>query len=104
MRRSSIVRDSAWNVDGLPPEQVEYYKKHVFEELLPVQSVAVPENNPLQDEQQDFIDSIRDARQPRVSGLDAMESVGLAVGILQQIETSNIRFHRGRGIDIRRAA
>ncbi|MDG2385263.1 MAG: Gfo/Idh/MocA family oxidoreductase [Pirellulaceae bacterium] len=104
MSRSSLVQDNSWNIYGLSSEDVDHYKEHVFDQLLPVRNIEVNENNPLLDEQQDFIDSIRQGRQPRVPGSDAVESVRMATDILEQMKRSHANFHRSDRMTIRRAA
>ena len=104
MSRSSVVQHDSWSVYGLSSEDVDHYKAHVFEQLLPVQTITVNENNPLLDEQQDFIDSIQYGREPRVPGVDALESVRMATDILDQIERSHASFHRLDRMSLRRAA
>ena len=104
MHQSDLVQRSDWNVHRLDSSEIDHYKKHVFDQLLPVEDISVAENNPLQDEQQDFVDSIRDGRPPRVSGADATESVRMAIDILHQIEVSHSRFRHGDRLGIRRAA
>ena len=96
LTRSPRVCSSNWNVRRLTAEATQDYKDKVFTELLPVESCQLPENNPLQDEQQDFIDSIREKRPPRVSGADATESIEMALEVIAQIQSTKRQSLPGR--------
>lgn len=87
MSQSAVARHPEWNVHDLTPQQVASYKEQVFEQLLPVESCELPQNNPLQDEQQDFVNSILDKTAPRVSGGDALESIRMAIDVIACIQS-----------------
>ncbi len=85
--QSRSVRDRSWNTDGMTPEHVAANRDQLFQELMPVAELDVPQANPLADEQQDFVDSICEGRPPRVGGQDAHETVKLAMEVVRRIET-----------------
>ena len=96
LTRSPRVCSPSWNVRRLTAEATQDYKDKVFTELLPVESCQLPENNPLQDEQQDFVDSIREKRSPRVSAADATESIEMALKVIAQIQSTKRQTLPGR--------
>ena len=92
-RTATLVRPSEtllrrrFDVDGLSPEQVEYYKKHLADEHLPQERLQFEAVDALALEADDFVDAIRTARQPRVNGEAGRDAVVLAEQILTQIRT-----------------
>ncbi|MEX0938246.1 MAG: Gfo/Idh/MocA family oxidoreductase [Pirellulales bacterium] len=69
----------------LSPAEKEHLKSHLFEEVLPQRTAAGIDRNALADEQQDFVDSIRHGRAPRVSGEQAAKTIALAERVLESI-------------------
>ena len=90
-RTTTLVRPSEtllrrqFNVDGLTPEQVEYYRKHLVEEHLPREQKQFDAVDALALELQDFVDAIRTPRLPRVSGAAGRDAVAVAEQILERI-------------------
>ena len=87
-RTTTLVRPSEtllrrqFHVDQLTPEQVEYYRKHFAEEHLPRQHKQFGDVDALVLELQDFVESIRTPRQPRVNGAAGRDAVAVAEQIL----------------------
>jgi predicted dehydrogenase len=91
-RTASIVRPDEsllkrqFHTESLTAEQVEHYRQHLGEELLPRQQLALEAVDALALEQQDFVDSIRTARAPRVTGQQARDAIAVAEEILAEID------------------
>jgi len=92
-RTTTVVRPSEtllarrFAVDSLSADQIEHYKTHLFEEHLPRQQLQGEAVDALQLELDDFVQSIRTSRPPRVSGQQARDAVALAEQILTKIHT-----------------
>ena len=90
-RTTTVVRPSEtllarrFAVDSLSPDQIEHYKTHLFDEHLPRETLENDAVDALQLELDDFVQSIRTSRPPRVSGQQARNAVALAEQILAKI-------------------
>lgn len=100
LKRSATLQHGQVDVEKFGPVEIANWKERVFTDLTPVESIEVPEANPLADEQADFIAAIESNRAPRVEAHDAANVVWTAERILDQIVES----FTSPGIDIRRAA
>jgi predicted dehydrogenase len=87
VRPSQSLLNRQLDIDLLSPEQVEHYKEHLFDELLPRAVVEFEEVDALALEQEDFLGSIRTPRRPRVPGEAGRNAVALAEQILGRIHT-----------------
>jgi predicted dehydrogenase len=87
VRPSQALLNRRLDVDLLSPEQVEHYKEHLFEELLPRAEVKFEPVDALELEQEDFLESIRTPRRPRVPGEAGRNAVAVAEQILGRIHT-----------------
>lgn len=91
-RSASIVRPSEtllrgqFNVDALTPEQVAYCRDHFAEEHLPREQLTFDAVDALALEDEDFIESIRTPREPRVSGEAGRDALAIADEILACIK------------------
>jgi hypothetical protein len=92
-RTTTIVRPSEtllarrFDVESLAPEQVDHYKKHLFEEHLPREELHAEPVDAIRLELDDFLESIRNTRSPRVSGEQARGALAVAEQILSKIHT-----------------
>ena len=86
IRPSETLLRRRFDVESLSPEQVEHYKTHLLEEHLPRQTQQFPAVDALALELDDFVDSIRNHRLPRVTGDQARDAVALAEEILFEID------------------
>ena len=92
-RTTTLVRPSEtllrrrFDVDSLPAEAVEYYKEHLFEEHLPREEIQSEAVDALSLELNDFVESIRMPRAPRVTGEQGRETIAVAEQILAKIHT-----------------
>ncbi len=88
--RSAVVsafinKDLRRDVADLLPHQNKRVRESLFESVLPVQTTTLEPQNAIQKEQQDFVDSIRTGRQPRVDGRAGRRAVAIAQSILDSI-------------------
>ena len=74
-----------WLASSSTRQQIEHYKTHLFEEHLPRETLENDAVDALQLELDDFVESIRSSRPPRVSGQQARNAVALAEQILAKI-------------------
>src|SRR5262249_58140076 len=68
------------------PQTRQHLKDHLFEDLLPLDRFEAAETNALLAELNDFAASIRDQRQPIVTGQQGRDCLAVAEQILQSIE------------------
>ena len=91
-RTATLVRPSEtllrrqFHVDGLTPEQLEHYRQHFAEEHLPREQLAFDAVDALALELDDFVESIRTPRQPRVNGEAGRDALAVAEQILARID------------------
>jgi predicted dehydrogenase len=83
--RSNPLRDGSFRPERCTPSQIEALRGHVFDQLLPLSQLQVPEANPLRDELADFVDSVQHHRRPRVPAEDALRAVRLAEQVCREI-------------------
>jgi predicted dehydrogenase len=92
-RTTTVIRPSEtlvarrFDVHSLSAEQVEHYKEHLLADHLPREEIQSEAVDALQLELDDFVQSIRTSRPPRVSGRQARDAVALAEQILAKIHT-----------------
>ena len=90
-RTTSLVRPSEtllrgdFHADQLSPEQVEHYKTHLAEEHLPREQKSYDAVDALALELEDFVESIRTVRQPRVNGQAGRDALAVAEQVLASI-------------------
>ena len=87
VRPSETLQRRQLDVDDLSPQQVEHYREHLFDELLPRTQTRFEAVDALRLELDDFIESIGTARQPRVSGESGRDAIAIAEQILARIRT-----------------
>ena len=87
VRPSEVLRRRQFDVDALSPEQVEHYREHLFEDLLARTQTQFEAVDALALELDDFIESIRGARQPRVPGESGRDAIAVAEQILARIRS-----------------
>jgi predicted dehydrogenase len=92
-RRATLVHPSEtllgrkFRVDGLTPEQIEHYREHFAEEHLPREELALEAVDALALEIDDFVESIRTSREPRVNGEAGRDALAVAEQVLARIHT-----------------
>mgnify|MGYP001612720782 CR=1 FL=1 len=67
-----------------PAEQAQI-KERLFQDYLPLHELPVAESNAILEEQRDFVASIREFRQPKVSGHDGLRALDAAERILTSL-------------------
>ena len=85
-RPSDTLRRREFHVDALSPEEVDYYREHLFEEHLPQETFEEGAVDALALELEEFVDSIRLRREPLVSGRAGADAVAVAERVLEAIE------------------
>jgi predicted dehydrogenase len=74
-----------FDLDDIEPQARLHLKDHLFEDLLPLDRFEAAEVNALLEELNDFAGSIRDQRQPVVTGQQGRDVLAVAEQILQSI-------------------
>ena len=85
VRPSQTLLRRRLDVDSLSPDEVEHLKTHLAEVHLPQEEIETPAVDALMLEVQDFVQSIRAPRQPRVTGQQARDTIAVAEQILDKI-------------------
>ncbi len=85
------VRHGEFDFNALPPEERPGFKDHVFADVLRLEPVEIESRNALADELRDFVDAIREQRQPRVTGHAGREALAVAEAVVE-----SARSHRWR--------
>ncbi len=91
VRPSKQVLRGEIDVQAMSVEERERVKHNLFTDMLPVTDLAVEKRNAIQDEQADFLNSIRTGRRPRVCGEQGRYCLSVAEKILDRIrETEDL--------------
>jgi len=85
VRPSETLLRRQFDVDALTPEEVAYYRDHLAEEHLPREQLQSPAVDALALELDDFVESIRQQRSPRVAGAAGRDAVAVGEQILARI-------------------
>jgi predicted dehydrogenase len=83
--REDVLRRE-FRADQLTAADRDYWKEHLFDELLVRTQYETPAVNAIQEEQRDFVRAIREGRAPRVDGVAGRDAVAVAEMILERIE------------------
>jgi predicted dehydrogenase len=86
VRPSETLTRRQFHLENLTAEQVEHYRTHFADELMPREQKAFEAVDALALESEDFVDSIYKSREPLVSGEAGRDALGLAERILDRIE------------------
>jgi predicted dehydrogenase len=85
VKPSEALLRGEFRAQDLTPKEIEHYKTHFADEHLPRQTVTCEAVDALALELEDFVDSIRSARQPRVTGEAGRDALAVAEQILADI-------------------
>ena len=85
VRPSETLKNRQFSVDSLTPEQLEHCRTHFAEEHLPKKCQTFDAVDALALEIDDFIESIRTSRPPRVTGEAGRDALAVAEEILIRI-------------------
>jgi predicted dehydrogenase len=88
VRPSETLRQGAFHVDDLLPEQVEHCRRNFADEHLPCEQLQFDAVDALALEVRDFVEAIRTPRQPLVDGQAGRDAVALAETILNRIHAN----------------
>jgi predicted dehydrogenase len=83
--RQDVLRRQ-FHVEHLSADEREYYREHLFDEVLVRTQYDMPAGNAIEEEQRDFEAAVRCGRAPRVDGAAGRDAVALAEMILQRID------------------
>jgi predicted dehydrogenase len=86
VKPSDAVLRREFRADQLTSEERAYWKEHVFDELLVRSPREARPINAIQEEQLDFVSSVRSGKSPRVDGVAGRDAVAVAEMILERIE------------------
>ena len=86
VRPSETLKKRQFSVDPLTAEQLEHYRAHFAEEHLPKECQTFDAVDALALEIDDFIESIRGNRPPRVTGQSGRDALAVAEQILGRID------------------
>ena len=92
-RTATLVRPSEtllrrrFRLEGLTPEGIEHYREHFAEEHLPREQLTFDAVDALALELDDFVQSIRTPREPRVNGEAGRDALAAAEQILARIHS-----------------
>ncbi len=86
------VLDRTYDYEALPAEEKAAFKDKLFTEILHVEPLEIQQCNALLDELHDFVGSVREHRQPRVTGAQGRKAVAAAEAVLE-----SIRQHKWHG-------
>jgi predicted dehydrogenase len=82
--REDVLRRE-FRVEQLSSSDRAYWKEHLFDQLLVRTQCNTQPVNAIQEEQRDFVESIRERRSPRVDGAAGYNAVAVAEMILERI-------------------
>lgn len=84
---SQVLLDRQFDVDSLTTEEIDHYREHLHEELLACETLQSEPIDALAAELNDFVESLRMPRHPRVTGEHGAQAVEVAEQILAEIES-----------------
>jgi predicted dehydrogenase len=82
---AEAVAHRQFDYEALPAEDRADFQSRLFREILRVEPLTVEPRNALADELQDFCQSIRQSRAPRVTGEQGRDAIALAERVLESI-------------------
>jgi predicted dehydrogenase len=100
-RAATVVRpvtellQREFDLDDVSPESRAHLKDHLFEDLLPIERYEAAAQNALLDELHDFASSIREHREPRVTGQQGRAVLAVAERVLKAIDNHAWDGHAG---------
>lgn len=78
-----------FDYESLTAEEKATFKDRLFKEILRVEPLQVESRNALADELRDFVDAVREHREPRVSGREGRDALAVAEAVI-----ASLRDHR----------
>lgn len=86
VRPSDSVLRREFRADKLSADERAYWKENIFTELLVRSQRDAQPVNAIQDEQRDFVATVRTGKTPRVDGAAGRDAIAVAEMILERIE------------------
>lgn len=93
-RAATAVESGELQADELEPARRAQVKDELFTRWLDRTRISPPAANAIELEHNDFLDSIRRGRQPRVSGASAIRALEVACAITDQIANRQLKVYR----------
>lgn len=81
------VRCGSFDFNALPAEEKAGFKDRVFADILRIMPIEIESRNALADELRDFVDAVRQATQPRVTGQQGREALAVAAAIIDSAQS-----------------
>jgi predicted dehydrogenase len=86
---SNTLLNGEFHADRLSPDEIEHYKTHLADEHLPHEQRTFDAVDALALELEDFVESIRNKRQPRVDGQAGRDALAVAEEIRASIASQS---------------
>ena len=83
---SPAVRDGSFVAAAVPPAERAALKERFFADVLPIESVSVPEANAIAAEHDDFLEAVRTGRPPLVTAAAGAAALEIAARVLEALE------------------
>ena len=93
---SPTVRDGSFVAAKIPPAERVALKDRFFADVLPLETITVPDGNAIAAEHDDFLDAVRTRRAPLVSAAAGAAALEIAARVLEAIEGTRLG---GDGVD-----
>ncbi len=87
VRPSDAVMQHEVDYESLDPTEKAGFSQRVFSDMLKIEPLEIESRNALADELRDFVDCIRNASSPRVTGRHGRDAVAVAQAILESIQS-----------------
>ncbi len=94
---SDSVRRGEFRATSVPPEERQAMKDRFFADILPLETLTVPDANAIAAEHQDLVDAVRGKTQPLVPATAGAAAVEVAARVLETLETTRLGDGRPAG-------
>jgi predicted dehydrogenase len=99
---SDAVRHGTFRAAAVPPDERPALKDRFFADILPLETLAIPDTNAIAAEQHDLLEAIRNGTPPLVTAAAGAAAVEVAMQVLEALEIT--RLGGGRPAGRRRTA
>ena len=87
---SPVVRSGAFVATAVPPADRTALKERFFTEILPRETLSVPDANAIGCEHDDFLAAVRSRRTPLVSAAAGAAALGVAMRVLEELACTRL--------------
>ena len=87
---SPMVRSGAFVATAVPPADRTALKERFFSEILPRETLPVPDANAIGCEHDDFLAAVRSRRMPLVSATAGAAALGVAMRVLEELACTRL--------------